>query len=129
MKIYYYTVLAGVLMSLFYLAGFDTTSSFIFTRMSALDLSNYQSSSFWILIGSLLTTVGVGVLIGTFTNVSPQYIVKSTIILPVLVLLILDIFSILNLVSGWVYWVMWILIGSLGYGYAIALIEFWEARD
>ena len=130
MKIYYMTVFSVLLMILFYVAGFDTTSSFVVERLNVLDIQNLSSASFWIILIGLFGAVGVGsAIIGTFTNVSPQYILKSTMILPVLVLLIFDLISILGYVSGWVYWVMLLLIAPLAGGWVIALIEFWESRD
>jgi hypothetical protein len=130
MKIYYMTVFSVLLMILFYVAGFDTTSSFVVERLNVLDIQNLSSASFWLVLIGLFGAVGVGsAIIGTFTNVSPQYILKSTMILPVLVLLIFDLISILGYVSGWVYWVMLLLIAPLAGGWVIALIEFWESRD
>jgi len=131
MKIYYYTILAAVLMIFFHIAGFDTTSSFMVSKLDLLNPQNYQSSSFWIIVGSLFGAVGVGTaIIGSFTNVSPQYILKSTIIMPTLVLLALDFVWILNKVQGtWVFWVIGTVMLPLIAGYAIALVEFWEGRD
>ena len=130
MKIYYYTMFSAVLMTLFYVAGVDTTSSFIFTRLGVLDIENFSYSTFFILIASLFTIGVVGsAIIGTFTNVSPQYILKSTVIMPVLLLLIADLISVLYFVDGWARWLLFLIIIPFVAGYAIALIEFWEARD
>ena len=101
------------------------------SKLDLLNPQNYQSSSFWIIVGSLFGAVGVGTaIIGSFTNVSPQYILKSTIIMPTLVLLALDFVWILNKVQGtWVFWVIGTVMLPLIAGYAIALVEFWEGRD
>jgi len=130
MKVYYMTIFSALLMLLFYVAGFDTTSSWAISRLDLLHLGNFMDSSVILKLIALFGAVGgAGTLIGAYFNVSPQYILKSTLILPVLILLILDVISILNYVSGWVYWILLLLIAPLAAGWVIALIEFWENRD
>lgn len=130
MKIYYYTILSAILMILFYIVGIDTTSSFIFERFSVLDIGNVQNSSFFLLLGGLFSLITGGmILIGSYTNVSPQYILKSIVIIPVLILMIGDLVSIIYLVEGWARWLLSLIIIPFVVGYAAVILEFWEARD
>ncbi len=130
MKIYWYTVLASVLMVFFNIAGLDTTSSFVATKLDLFNAQNFQSSFFWVKIISLFGAVAVGAaIIGSFTRTSPQWILKSTIIMPTIILLALDFFWILNQLNGWVYWIVATIMLPLIAGFAIAILEFWEGRD
>lgn len=147
MKIGYYVVLACTLMLLFYVAGFDTTSS---TVISKLDLLNLKSTdvaptvtatqaagdssrfSVWQILAIIfgvgaIATVAIGLLTGgvqTFT------IVGAFLMIP-LVLIAADFIWILNqLDSGsWMYYVALLFIAPLIGGYVIELINYWRGTN
>ena len=132
MKIYYMVVFSVLLMVLFHIAGLNTISdtSWVANNLNIFNLENFNDSAFMLLVVGLFGVVGLGTaIIGSFTNVSPQYILKSSIIMPVLVLLIIDVIHVLSLVDGWVKWVMLAIIAPIAGGWGVAIIEFWEARD
>lgn len=132
MKIYYMVIFSIILMILFHIAGFSSISdtSFVATKLNIFNIQTFEDSPLMLLIVSLFTVVGLGTaIIGSFTNVSPQYILKSSLIMPVLVLLIIDVIHILSLVDGWVQWVLLGIIAPIAGGWGIAIIEFWENRD
>lgn len=129
-KVFNMVIFSTVLIFLFHVAGFNTDSSWIMTHLNILNLVGLNTSSFWVLLISLFGVIGIGTAaIGSFFNVSPQYILKSSIIMPVLVLLIFDVINVLTYVSGWVYWIVLGVVAPMAAGWIIALIEFWEARD
>ena len=134
MKIYNYTVLAVLLMALFFVAGFDTSSSWVFSKLGLDNIANLQSSTFWLVLVSVFSVGTLGAAaIGSLINVSPTFSIKALYVMTPLTLLVLDFISILTKLFsygvGWTYWISFIIITPLIGGYAIALIEFWEGRD
>jgi hypothetical protein len=129
-KVYNMIIFSALLILLLHVAGFHTASSWVISRLNLLNLPDFLASSFVLKLIALFSAVGIaGAVIGSFFSVSPQYIIKSALILPTLILLIGDIISVLTLVSGWVFWVLLLIIAPLAASWAITLIEFWENRD
>lgn len=129
-KVYYMVVFSALLVLLLHVAGFQTTSSWVISRLDLLNLPNFLASSFILKLTALFSAVGIaGAVIGSFFSVSPQYIIKSALILPTLLLLIGDVINVLSLVSGWVFWILLLIIAPLAAGWTVAILEMWEARD
>jgi len=130
MKIYYMVVLAGVLMVVFNLAGFDTTSSWIYTQLGGGDQSGFLGFPLWVnLLGAFGGIAITGAVIGALTRSSPMFSIKALFVMTPLTLLIFDFYSVLTLVEGWAKWVLMVMIIPIGAGYWVALWEFWEGRD
>lgn len=134
MKIYNYTVMGSLLMFLFFIAGFDVASTWVFTTLGLGNLATFTTIGFWAKVSGLFGAVAVGVaIIGSFTRTSPQFIIKATFVMPIMVLLVFDFVFILNKLvtfgQGWEYYVAAAILLPLIGGYAIALIEMWESRD
>ena len=134
MKIYNYTVLAVLLMALFFVAGMDTSSSFVFAKMGLANIADVQTSTFWIALAAVFSVATLGAAaIGSIIGISPTFAIKAIYVMSPLTLLVLDFISILTKLFsygvGWTYWIAFILMTPLIAGYAIALIEFWEGRD
>jgi len=134
MKIYNYTVFAVLLMTLFFVAGFDTSSSWVFSKLGLSNIEDLLSTTFWLTLASIFTIGTLGaVAIGSLVNISPTYSIKALYVMTPLVLLVLDFIWILNKMFSygvtWIYYVILVILAPLIGGYAIALIEFWEGRD
>lgn len=127
-------LLAVMLMGLFYMAGFDVSSSYLIDKVGIDNIQNIKSTDFWAALLLVVGVIGViGAIIGSLSRTSPTYAIKTSFILSVLVLLVSDFIWILTKIASynvsWIYWIAFSVLAPLIVGYAIALIEFWEGRD
>lgn len=131
MKIYYMVVFAAMLMVLFNMAGFDTSSSWIYDKLGMDEPENFQNSTFWVALVGMFGAVSlVGARIGSLVSgLSTIYVLKAIWIISILVFLVFDIINIIFLADGWVRALLTLIILPIGAGFWVALEEFWEGRD
>lgn len=134
MKVYYYLVITVGLMIFLSMAGIDTPSSFIISKMNIFNLETFTTSSFYIaLIAVLVASATAGIIIGSFTRTPIESSLIAGFISATLALLIGDIVSIyihvLSLGVSWIANLLLLILAPFVVGYAISLIEFWRGID
>lgn len=137
-KVWNYIIITTGLVLLFQLAGIPTGAqtllNFVGLGTSSAELN---TSSFWDAIfgptGILIAAVVVGIFVGFLTRGHPENFIIYPLIGGSLALYLSSLQSIINYTVSnapvWVSTIVLIVLGTLGVGYLLALVEFFRGTD